>query len=433
MLIQIANPQNYSASPHGILLLSTGVLLPLLGLLIMIRDQLSTPSRAYFIYTVLLSLWFLGFSGAAMSTNPGTARFWLKLGHTGIILIPATVYCLVVRVVEVFRRFRKRVVINWMLSLFFLGLCLAWHGYLGELRLYPWGYYPGYGLAGALFAIFLFSTLLSGFHILWEFYQREKRDEKVRRRFRLGIVSYCIGALSGIDLLPAFGIRVYPSGFLLLTLGVSLTTYLAWRYRFMNITTVLASGQVLSTMRDALLVIDGDGMIRLVNNAASRLFGCPANRMTWKSLSVVFGDAAFADALRRSIHKNKSRDRELTYRDDSGRSHELLLSVSPVRDRRGGVLAAVCLFREITEQKKAAREKEDLIQKLQSALDEIKTLHGILPICASCKKIRDDKGAWNRIEDYVMAHSEAEFSHGLCPECARKLYPEYFSRKKAEK
>ncbi len=62
--------------------------------------------------------------------------------------------------------------------------------------------------------------------------------------------------------------------------------------------------------------------------------------------------------------------------------------------------------------------------ELQKALDEIKTLRGILPICSSCKNIRDDNGYWNQIESYIHDHSEAEFSHSLCPECANKLYPD---------
>ena len=62
--------------------------------------------------------------------------------------------------------------------------------------------------------------------------------------------------------------------------------------------------------------------------------------------------------------------------------------------------------------------------KLKDALSKIKTLSGMLPICASCKKIRDDNGYWNQIENYIREHSEAEFSHGLCPECAQKLYPD---------
>ena len=77
--------------------------------------------------------------------------------------------------------------------------------------------------------------------------------------------------------------------------------------------------------------------------------------------------------------------------------------------------------------KQADAEKSKIIKELQKALDRAKTLSGMLPICASCKKIRDDKGYWNKIEAYIEKHSEAEFSHGICPECAKKLYPEYFS------
>jgi len=67
----------------------------------------------------------------------------------------------------------------------------------------------------------------------------------------------------------------------------------------------------------------------------------------------------------------------------------------------------------------------DTIEDLQSALANVKLLTGLLPICSSCKKIRDDKGYWNQIESYIKEHSEAEFSHGICPECAEKLYPGY--------
>jgi hypothetical protein len=63
--------------------------------------------------------------------------------------------------------------------------------------------------------------------------------------------------------------------------------------------------------------------------------------------------------------------------------------------------------------------------ELSASINEIRQLKGILPICASCKKIRDDLGYWNQIESYIRAHSEAEFSHGICPDCAKKLYPEY--------
>ena len=93
-----------------------------------------------------------------------------------------------------------------------------------------------------------------------------------------------------------------------------------------------------------------------------------------------------------------------------------------------GRKAVFSIVRDITERKLAEQEREKLIGELQKALAEIRTLHGILPICASCKKIRDDSGAWHQIESYIRDHSDAEFSHGLCTDCAKKLYAEFLNK-----
>lgn len=85
-------------------------------------------------------------------------------------------------------------------------------------------------------------------------------------------------------------------------------------------------------------------------------------------------------------------------------------------------MAAIELERQIARH---SEERERLVIELQQALAEVKTLRGLLPICAHCKKIRDDQGYWNVIEDFVSSHSEAVFSHGICPECTKLLYPEY--------
>lgn len=79
---------------------------------------------------------------------------------------------------------------------------------------------------------------------------------------------------------------------------------------------------------------------------------------------------------------------------------------------------------EICEREKVEQENQTLIKEMRTALDEIQTLRGIIPICAHCKKIRDDKGTWNQIELYLRQHSEAEFTHGICQDCADKFYPE---------
>jgi len=85
-------------------------------------------------------------------------------------------------------------------------------------------------------------------------------------------------------------------------------------------------------------------------------------------------------------------------------------------------------IRYAIERKQLENEKENLISELQESLAKVKLLSGLLPICASCKKIRDDKGYWNQVETYLLEHSQAKFTHGICPECGKKLYPEYYDR-----
>jgi two-component system cell cycle response regulator len=77
------------------------------------------------------------------------------------------------------------------------------------------------------------------------------------------------------------------------------------------------------------------------------------------------------------------------------------------------------------ELKRLNQELQQTNLELRQALETIKTLHGLLPICANCKKIRDDEGYWRQIEEYLQQHADVEFSHGLCPECIRKLYPDF--------
>jgi hypothetical protein len=98
---------------------------------------------------------------------------------------------------------------------------------------------------------------------------------------------------------------------------------------------------------------------------------------------------------------------------------EVLLSAMELDGKP--VLQAV--VRDITGRKQNEAERDMLIHDLQDALANVKSLSGLLPICASCKKIRDDKGYWSQVEGYIQKHSDATFTHGMCPDCLKKLYP----------
>jgi PAS domain-containing protein len=117
---------------------------------------------------------------------------------------------------------------------------------------------------------------------------------------------------------------------------------------------------------------------------------------------------------------------------EDGQINWTLTTKVPLRDLKGDIVGLVGITREINQLMKAQMERDVVISELQDALAEIKTLSGLVPICANCKKIRDDKGYWTQVEAFIQEHSEARFSHGICPECMAKLYPEYSRKKKKE-
>jgi len=124
---------------------------------------------------------------------------------------------------------------------------------------------------------------------------------------------------------------------------------------------------------------------------------------------------------------------ESRHRRKDGSVYDVEVSSNPALFPDGAQIYCVC--RDITRRKqleenlarKVQIEREKTIRDLESALGTVKTLSGLLPICASCKKIRDEIGQWIEVEVYVRNHSKADFSHGICPECAAKLYPDLLS------
>jgi len=103
----------------------------------------------------------------------------------------------------------------------------------------------------------------------------------------------------------------------------------------------------------------------------------------------------------------------------SGKKHRITSSRMQILD---------LLFSAFENAVEKNRELQQTNRELQEALDTVKTLKGLVPICANCKKIRNDDGFWEQVESYVMDHTDAEFSHGICPDCVKKLYPEYYDK-----
>ncbi len=111
-----------------------------------------------------------------------------------------------------------------------------------------------------------------------------------------------------------------------------------------------------------------------------------------------------------------------------GEEHFLELRVEPMRGPRRGAVGLTGAYFDVSYMKHYAMEREQLIAELKSALEQVKLLSGMISICASCKRIFNEQGAWQQLESYIQSHSEVKFTHGVCPECMKKLYPDFCER-----
>jgi PAS domain S-box-containing protein len=174
-----------------------------------------------------------------------------------------------------------------------------------------------------------------------------------------------------------------------------------------------------------------DGKIYEVNEGYVNITGYLLSEVSGKTTFElqIWADIDDRAAVVDELNKHgRVQDKEVRFKTKSGGILTGLYSAEIVTiNNQKSILGC---FNDITERIRAERERERLIEERSKALSEIKVLSGMLPICASCKKIRDDSGYWNQIESYIKSHSEADFSHGICPDCVKKLYPEFTDDKK---
>lgn len=177
---------------------------------------------------------------------------------------------------------------------------------------------------------------------------------------------------------------------------------------------------------DGIITIDANGTIVQCNSAAVREFGYEEGELLGRTVRDLVppshlaahtaGLAAFR-ATGAAPAVGKALELPALHRDGSEFPIEMSLATWETREGR----FATAILRDITDRKRARDEREQLIAELQDALANVRTLSGLMPICAWCKRIRDDEGYWTQLETYLSHHTTAEFSHGMCPECEKKF------------
>jgi hypothetical protein len=190
--------------------------------------------------------------------------------------------------------------------------------------------------------------------------------------------------------------------------------------------------QVLEALPVGVWVMDHTGRITHGNPAGRRIWGGaryigPAHFGEYKGWWADTGQRIAPDewAASRAITRGEtSIDEVVDIECFDGSRKTILNSALPLRDVAGQITGAIIINQDITDRRRSELEREHLVKKLQAAMAQVHTLSGLLPICSTCKKIRDDAGRWRSVEAYVEDRSTVQFSHSICPDCMSRIYPD---------
>jgi PAS domain-containing protein len=237
---------------------------------------------------------------------------------------------------------------------------------------------------------------------------------RVRRPFRTGMTALLIAVI-----LPWIGNAAYNAkigpwpglNWLTLSLGVS-GSLLVWVVLREGLLDLLprAREALLDKMTDGVLVLDREGRVIIANEAARGALPLDGSNLA-RALGLDSLSAVPEQWRTEAQVGSESTRRWLDVR------------IDPIRDRWGALAGRLVVARDVTFQKALEDEREHLIDELQAALKKVVQLEGLLPICASCRKVRDDGGYWGHVEEYFGSRAPVEFTHAICPDCEQKLYP----------
>lgn len=343
----------YTLNPFALPPLVVGFFIALLGAVVLIRERVSAVSTAFFAMTGCGALWLLSIAGVFLAPDPARAMTWARLEHLGVVFIPSAVYLFTLTITGSLRSLRLSALVAVLLSALFALTVLFTDDFLIGVKLFFWGYYPQYGPWSIPFLAFFFVLMAASFLVL-----RRSGEQATawadQQRFRALWMGLSIAYLGSVDYLATFGWPVYPFGYLAVAGFLVIVGQAIWKYRLVEITPALAAQQVLKNMSDALLVIDREGLIRLTNPAACRLFEQPEAELLGRPVWSLHGPLFSKERLDVLLRTRSTHSETFPYKTLGGRELFLDLTASGIQNFFGEPVAVLCIVRDVTDLHRAA-------------------------------------------------------------------------------
>ncbi len=370
IILKVLSPGSYSVNPFAAPVFITAVAAFFLGVLVLVRERFSSTGTAFFLMTLPASIWLLAFTGMYLSNSKETAFFWAKAAYLGIPFIPSTIYYFTVRVLRIHDAFKKEVAYSFLLSVLCTAVILGSNLMIQDLYRYPWGFYPKYEWPSAIYLVFFFGVMLRSFRHYWSEYRKPQTDTH-RARIKWILAAFSIAYVASLDYLAKFGVPFYPFGYIGILGFIGVTAWVMKRYRLVDITPSLAAEQIISTMGDALLVLDGEDIVRVVNKAACGLFRLPKTGLVGKSISSVSRGFPVKNTLEALEKIGSDQNYEMPHEIPGGQELTLNVSESAMKDHLGCIIATVLIIRDVTPFKKVELELEETKKRCAELYDEM--------------------------------------------------------------
>jgi diguanylate cyclase (GGDEF)-like protein/PAS domain S-box-containing protein len=327
--------------------LATALAALLLGGAVVRRERFSRVSLLFGLIPLTIAVWLISFSLMLASSDYGSALFWARAAYLGIPFIPAAIYTFTVAATRATPRRRWTAGALWLLSALAAAVFVGSNAFLEGLYRYPWGYYPRFTRTGLVYVGFFLLALLLSLCEHW-LDARGADTERHRSRSRAYLAAFFVGSLGSIDYLPAYGVPVFPIGFLPVLAFIAFTARTVRRHRLVDITPSLAAPQVLATMADPLVVCDADDNVGLVNRALCALLGYEERDLLGRPVDALVG----AEGLKEALRGRPVRLEEAVLVSKGGGRIDVSLSVAPVQEA-GLHVGAVLIARDVRERKAA--------------------------------------------------------------------------------
>jgi diguanylate cyclase (GGDEF)-like protein/PAS domain S-box-containing protein len=349
---EIFDPASYAFNAYAIPLLATMVAMLLLGVFVLFRERGSREAVCFSWVAGSISIWLACFSLLYLAADERVALVWARSAYLGICLIPGALYGFAAAVTRSRRRWLVRA--GWLLSAGF-ALASAGSGALvRDLYHYWWGFYPRFRWLGIPFLAFFFVMLALSLHEYWRDYRMSSPGIHSLRTRSL-MIGFAIAYLGSFDYVAAYGVPLYPFGYLPVLVFIAIAARTIGRYFLVDLTPAFAAGQILATVADPVIVCDSEGIIRFTNDAASTVFGYQPGELAGAPIELL-AEPQMGSPVRRLVAAGEVvRDAEMVFRTRQGERVEVGVSLSPLVDH-GAAVGAVLVARDIRARKRAESE-----------------------------------------------------------------------------